>query len=49
MTSFIYVSNRETDLLNSEQDGSEENPFTNLRDALTKADELAAPYSTYNV
>ena len=41
-TSIIYVSNSDTfaedGRLNSERDGTETNPFVNLRDALVKAD-----------
>ena len=36
-------------MTNQQRDGSEENPFINLRDALVKADEVAAPFSEHNV
>ena len=52
-TSELYVSNSYifilNGLLNSERNGSDSNPFVNLRDALVKADEIAAPFSGHNV
>ena len=52
-TSVIYLSNSDTftedGRLNSQREGTETNPFVNLRDALVKADEVAAPFSGHHV
>ena len=49
----IFVSNSDTFVnngnSNTEREGTEDNPFINLRDALVKADELAAPFSDHSV